>query len=149
MAANPNTNFTAGQVLTADQQNRFGRGVMNYAQSTANSGFTTITDITGMSITFTAVANRLYKATFSGTVDQNATATTQFFITDGSNSAQARYDNTATAGQSIITFSYLFTASAGSVTRKIRAFVSGGAATMLHTAGSYQYGFIIEDMGPA
>jgi hypothetical protein len=150
MAANPNTNFTAGQVLTADQQNRFPRGVMGYAIGTANSGFTTTADVTGMSITFTAVANRLYKATFSCTVDRNTGGNISFYLTDGSNAVQAQYQSgSATAILEVFTFSNLFTVSAGSVTRKIRAATSAGAATVLYTAGSYNYGFIIEDMGPA
>ena len=149
MAVNPNTNFTAGAVLTADQQNRFPRGVMGYAIGAGNSAVSgTVGDVSGMSITFTAVTDRLYKATFSCTLDQNSTATGAFFITDGANSAQARYDNLAVAGQSIVTFSNLFTVSAGSVTRKVRASISAGAATILRTAGSYNYSFIIEDMGP-
>ena len=148
MAVSPNTNFTSGQILTAQQQNNFPRGVMGYALGTGNSAFTTIADITGMSITFTAVANRLYKATFSCTLDRASNAAAEFFITDGSNNAQARYDDLAAAGKSIITFSFLFTASAGSVTRKIRAFSNAGTMTVLYTASSYQYGFIIEDMGP-
>jgi hypothetical protein len=65
MAVNPNTNFTAGQILTADQQNRFPRGVMGYAQNTTDTGsqaagFTQ----TAASVTFTAVANRYYRITY-------------------------------------------------------------------------------------
>jgi hypothetical protein len=150
MAANPNTDFTAGQILTADQQNRFPRGVMGYAIGSANSSFTTTADITGMSITFTAVASRLYKATFSCTMDRNAAGNISVFFTDGSNNVQAQYQSgSASAILEVITFSNLFTVSAGSVTRKIRASTSAGAATVLYTAGSYNYGFIIEDMGPA
>jgi hypothetical protein len=125
------------------------RGVMGYAIGSANSAFTSIADISGMSVTFTAVANRLYKANFSCTLDQNSTATSRFFVTDGSNTELARYDTLAVAGQTVITFSYLFTVAAGSVTRKIRASMSGGAATVLYTAGSYAYNFSIEDMGAA
>ena len=149
MAANPNTNFTAGQILTADQQNRFPRGVMGYAIGSANSAFTTTADITGMSITFTAVASRLYKATFSCTLDRNTAGNVSFFLTDASNVQIAQYQQGSPAGVEVITFSNLFTVSAGSVTRKIRGGTSAGAATVLFTAGSYNYGFIIEDMGPA
>jgi len=64
MAINPNTNFPASSVLTADQQNRFPRGVMAYNEIT--TPVTSITTekliITGSS--FTAVANRYYKVTF-------------------------------------------------------------------------------------
>lgn len=65
MAINPNTDFTAGAVLTASQQNRFPRGVM--AQATSATSYTltlTETITTGMSVTFNAVAGRLYKITY-------------------------------------------------------------------------------------
>ena len=64
MAINPNTNFSTGAVLTADQQNRFPRGVMAYTESTTNvTGISTeVVSITGAS--FTAVANRYYKVTY-------------------------------------------------------------------------------------
>ena len=65
MAVNPNTDFTVGQVLTAAQQNRFPRGVMAFASSATNFSITTTeTAATGMSVTFTAVANRYYKVTY-------------------------------------------------------------------------------------
>ena len=64
MAINPNTDFSSGAVLTADQQNRFPRGVMARNEVTASD--TTITaeevQITGSS--FTAVANRYYRITY-------------------------------------------------------------------------------------
>lgn len=64
MAINPNTAFTAGQILTADQQNRFPRGVMSYnTRTTSQTGVTTeVITITGSS--FTAAAGRLYKVTY-------------------------------------------------------------------------------------
>jgi hypothetical protein len=67
MAINPNTNFTAGAILTADQQNRFPRGVMGAVLNT--TGLAAVSggpvDLAGMSITFTAVANRIYRATWT------------------------------------------------------------------------------------
>jgi hypothetical protein len=64
MAISPNTNFSTGAVLTADQQNRFPRGVMAYDQATTSMAtFSSETvAITGSS--FTAVANRYYKVTY-------------------------------------------------------------------------------------
>jgi hypothetical protein len=61
---NPNTNFTAGQILTADQQNRLPRGIMAFTKAT-----TSINPISGQIVaitapTFTAVANRLYRMTY-------------------------------------------------------------------------------------
>lgn len=61
----PNNNFTAGQVLTASEMNLLPRGVM--AQATSATSYTltlTETITTGMSVTFDAVAGRLYKLTY-------------------------------------------------------------------------------------
>jgi hypothetical protein len=60
MAINPNTDFTAGAVLTAAQQNRFPRGVMAYNTATSAVAVTSeAVQITSSS--FTAVASRYYK----------------------------------------------------------------------------------------
>jgi hypothetical protein len=151
MAVNPNTNFTAGQILTADQTNRFPRGVMGYFVSTANSAIGAATaDITGASITWTAEANRLYRATFECDYSvTNAGALAGFYLT---NSANAIIDNiantTSTAsGFAQVSLTHLFTVSAGSTTRKMRCDVSAGTGTIRGTAGQ-TYSFIIEDLGP-
>ena len=59
-----NTDFTVGQILTAQQQNNFPRGLVSVTPATAASGtFTTIvTTITAPS--FTAVANRYYRISY-------------------------------------------------------------------------------------
>jgi hypothetical protein len=65
MAINPNTDFTTGAVYTADQANRFPRGIIALATSQTNYVLTTSTVIaTGMSVTFTAVAGRYYRITY-------------------------------------------------------------------------------------
>ena len=64
MAITPNTTFTAGNILTAAQMNRLPWGIMGYAQATASqSGITTETNVTGLSVTFTADSTRYYKTT--------------------------------------------------------------------------------------
>jgi hypothetical protein len=62
---NPNVDFTTGQTLLASQQNRFPRGLMAQAQSTVNYTLTAANAIaTGMSVSFTGVAGRVYKFTY-------------------------------------------------------------------------------------
>jgi hypothetical protein len=76
MAINPNTTFTAGSVLTAAQQNRFPFGIV--AQATSNTDYTLTTSYaiaTGMSVTFTAIANRYYKITYMEPQCQTANTT--------------------------------------------------------------------------
>jgi hypothetical protein len=159
MAINPNTNFTAGAILTADQQNRFPRGVMALATSTTNYTLTTSVVIaTGMTATFTAVANRNYKITyfepqvqassFPGAISEiqirvtNA-AGTQLNKSMFQSAASAVYNYTLMA-QSVSTFS------AGSVT------IVGCATTTFTTGGpslirgaTLPAFLLIEDIGPA
>jgi hypothetical protein len=155
MAANPNTDFVAGAILTAAQQNRFGRGVMGYYVSTGNSAVGAATaDITGATLTFTAVANRLYRASFNCDYSQtNAAAIIGFYLTDsaGTTTYHGIANTVSTnSGFAQVTLVHLFTASAGSVTRKIRADVSAGTATVRGAGGSAgSYSFTIEDLGPA
>jgi hypothetical protein len=61
MAINPNTDFTAGQVLTAAQQNRFPRGIMSFVERTTNTGTFFAEAVLVTLPSFTAVANRYYK----------------------------------------------------------------------------------------
>ena len=62
---NPNTQFSSGAVYTADQANRFPRGIMGYATSSSGQDLSTTTTIsTGMSVTFDAEVDRLYKVTY-------------------------------------------------------------------------------------
>ena len=61
----PNDNFTAGEILTAQECNNWPRGVMAYAVSTTNYTLTTTTTIaTGMTVTWTAVAGRYYRISY-------------------------------------------------------------------------------------
>ena len=154
MAANPNTNFTAGQILTADQANRWPRGAMGYAISSGNFSIGTgEADITGMSITFTAVANRLYKATFFGYYSQNtAGATVSFRLTDAANTSQNVISQVGetNGGNYGIGMSYLFTVAAGSTTRKMRAVTTSGTGSIFGDGGDgRRFSFTIEDIGPA
>jgi hypothetical protein len=150
MAVSPNTDFTSGQILTAAQQNNFPRGVMGYAVSTANATVTTVADVTGMSVTFTAVANRLYRATFEGFVGTSASASlSQFFFTDASNVVNdSWYQNIPANEFNTLCLQHIFTIGAGSRTLKVRAEASAGTMTFYGTS-SRQFSFIIEDLGPA
>lgn len=152
MAVSPNTNFTSGQILTAQQANNWPRGVMGYFVSTANSAIgATAADITGASITFTAEANRLYRALFTCDFSlTNAAALAGFYFTNSAGTSIQNIANTVSTngGFAQITLQYLFTTTAGSVTRKMQCDVSAGTGTIRGTAGQV-YMFSIEDMGPA
>lgn len=65
MAVTPNTTFTIGDVLTASQQNRFGRGIMaTPATSTTSDSTITTTEEVMLSYTFNAVNGRMYLLTY-------------------------------------------------------------------------------------
>ena len=152
MAVSPNTDFTTGQVLTASQQNNFPRGVMGYAKSTADSTTisTTQADVSGMSVTFTAVANRLYRATFECFYSVSSASQNQFFITDGSNNMVDQIYTNSNLNFVSITLVYIFTTTAGSKTYKVRAETSAGTMTIYGATGANRsYSFVIEDLGPA
>jgi hypothetical protein len=152
MAVSPNTDFTTGQVLTAAQQNNFPRGVMGYAKSTADSTSisTTQADVPGMSVTFTAVANRLYRATFECFYSVTSNSQNQFFITDASNNMLDQIYDNSTLTFNPIALIYIFTTTAGSKTYKVRAETSAGTMTIYGATGANRsYSFVVEDLGPA
>jgi len=149
MAINPNTDFTAGQVLTADQQNRFPRGVMAQTQrSTVYLPDTTITDL--FTLTFTAVANRIYKYTLNcPSIDASGAIVLTMSLTDNSNNVLNQCSQILQSGgpRTNLDFTTYRTESAGSVTRKIRGVTNTGNGAMF---GSTTIGFFtIEDIGPA
>jgi hypothetical protein len=150
MAVNPNTDFTTGAVYTADQANRFPRGVMAYAISTTSPTVTTTTaDVTNMTATWTAVANRLYRATFEGFVGCSSASQNQFFFSNASNVDQDTWYEDIPAGAfRTICLVYLFTTTAGSKTLKLRALTSAGTMTF-YGSGGRTTSFIVEDLGPA
>jgi hypothetical protein len=149
MAVSPNTDFTSGQILTAQQQNNFPRGVMAYViNTTTNPTVTSIADVTGMTVTWTAVANRLYRVTFEGMIGNNNASANQYYFTNAANTQldQTYQDNGAGQFQ-VINFQYLFLGSAGSTTVKLRAEASSGTLTFYGTGGRSR-SIVVEDLGP-
>lgn len=159
MATNPNTDFVSGAILTAGQQNRFGRGIMAYATSgTAQNLSTTQTIATGMTVTFTAVANRGYKITyFEPAVECALVAGTETIIT-------IKKDNAATTALSVAvlqTTSAVTKLVSALTATTIQSFTAGsvtlvGAASVGVTTGTPALArtatriasFIVEDIGP-
>ena len=146
MAISPNTNFTVGQVLTSTQANQWPRGVMAYATRSTAGLTTTLSDM-GLSVTFTAEANRYYKYTFYAYASNASSAgTCETYITDSANAIKG-YLNLYVPGGGNYTFQnlvYVSTETAGSVTRKVRAKCQAGTGSL------YDPMFLlVEDIGPA
>jgi hypothetical protein len=152
MAVSPNTNFTSGQIYTAQQANNFPRGLMGYVvRTTGNVGLTTtLTDVTGASVAFTAVANRGYKVSFSALVGKTGSnGQVDVTLADGSNNAlQNLFIDVANGEFAIFSLDYLVTTlTAGAQTLKIRAKLSTAGGTLYASGGNY-YSFTVEDLGP-
>jgi hypothetical protein len=103
--------FTTGEVLTAVTQNNMPFGVVDYKSgTTAQTAINTATDITGLSITWTAVADRVYMAQFNlNPYGSAGDSSNQLIVLDGTEVWQNRRNFTtlnvidSTPGQ------YLFT----------------------------------------
>ena len=149
MAISPNTNFSAGQILTATQANQWPRGIM--ALATRNTNFapdTTISDFA--SVTFTAEANRYYKySLFIPGADSSAALLIIILLTNAANADVNSFTQSLRGPGLLDTFTCVTvrTETAGSITRKIRMETTTGNASMC-SAGSIGY-FLVEDIGPA
>jgi hypothetical protein len=146
-----NSNFTAGQILTAAQQNNFPRGVAGSVLRTAGSftATTSLADITGMTTTFTAVSGRLYKVSYSAQCRKFTSGFLEFLITDGSNNILYDFFEDQTDQLYLaVSWTGVLSGLSGSTTIKVRAVTSTGTATVFASAGSPS-SLIVEDIGLA
>ena len=145
----PNDDFTAGQVLTAQECNQFPRGIMGVSLRNTNFAPTSTASDFG-SITFTAVANRYYKySLFVPGADADAARLLTVNLVDASNVSVNTYTQTLRGAGvfDLVAFTTVRTETAGSLTRKIRMSTSAGNASMC-SATSIGV-FVVEDLGPA
>ena len=158
MAINPNTDFTAGQVLTAAQQNRFPRGIMAIGTSQTTYTLTTAETIaTGMTATFTAVANRYYKVTYfepqAQTSNAAANTTISLRLTNASGTVlnQSIFTNESAANDTstlICVKTQTFTAGSITVVGCAKTSSTAGAPVLLRDSVR-EAQIIVEDLGPA
>jgi hypothetical protein len=148
---NPNTTFTAGAILTADQQNRLPWGVVGYAQKAADQSITTQADIASLTATFTAVAGRVYKFTATLNMFTNSTSDMTVYLNNNSVNVKESLGTIATNTVQTRTFVWYQTGiTAGSKTYKLRAAATNstvvyGSSIRAEIASQ----FIVEDIGPA
>jgi hypothetical protein len=151
MAAN--TTFTTGAVLTAAQMNNLPWGVMGTVYRTSGdfTANTSFADITGMSITFTAVAGRLYRASWGASArKETAAGYTQISLTNSSNTLYG-YSIGYTVTTNFVNLSgvvIISGLSAGSNTFKLRGISENNTSTIFGNSNA-PLTFIIEDMGAA
>ena len=82
MATN-NTTFVSGSILTATQVNNLAWGHIATATKTTDQTFTALTDMAGLSITFTPVVNRIYEMSFTGNLQSSGGTDCAVYLTDG------------------------------------------------------------------
>ncbi|CAB5222128.1 hypothetical protein UFOVP363_11 [uncultured Caudovirales phage] len=158
MPANPNTNFTTGATLSSNQMNRLPRGVMNSAVSSTNYTLTTTETIaTGMSLSFTAEANRLYRISYYEPQAQTATVLSNTQLTIRRNNATGTViqntvfaNETAAMDQGGMYLTVLTTFAAGSVTivGTAKVSVTTGAPALIRDSTRFA-NLIVEDLGPS
>lgn len=125
-------------------------GVVDTSAST--TGVTAVTDITGLTITFTAAANRRIKITANVLLASSVAGDIiRATITDGSNTVLQIGQVAASVASQAETVQMIrvLSPSAGSVTYKCRLERLSGTGTMSHTHGATFPGqLLIEDIGP-
>ena len=142
---NPNTNFSAGAVYTADQANRFPRGVM--AVTTSTSNVLAFGLLSGLSTNFTAVANRLYKISLH-IVTSSATPTSRLLITFTGNATRPIDYTVAVNNFENIEGFGVQTYAAGLQTINVTWSLISGAIAPAAGAGN-PHKLVIEDLGPS
>jgi hypothetical protein len=152
MAINPNTDFSAGAVLTSAQQNRFPRGVMAFTTVTVTGSCTfESVQITGAS--FTAVANRYYKITYYEPSMYHASGSTQTVtgrirLTNISGAVQQTTSSWTFTTADDMSCVAITTLPAG--TTNFVATLQSASGTVVANRSATQYAFLlVEDIGPA
>jgi hypothetical protein len=159
MAVSPNVDFVSGAILTASQQNKFGRGIVGIAQMSANYTLTT-SAVALTTVTWTAVANRYYRVTYFEPEAQTSTvsaSTTTVQIRAGATAAGAELSSgvittsAAVKVQGAITVSYItdtYTAGSQTVNAAARASSTTGTPLLVRSATSRAF-LLVEDLGPS
>jgi len=152
----------AGEVLTAafwntnvrDNMNSVANGLLNFAvTNTQTSLSTTLADITGLSVTWTAEAshNYLVLGCVSGLIKQTNAGTFTLTITDSSNVVKNTFFQEFAVNETFArswVFEWIRNAPAGTVTRKMRQVTSaaGGVFNRADVSDNVSY-IAVLDLG--
>jgi hypothetical protein len=109
-------------------------------------------DVTSLSVTWTAVANRYYRTTVIIPVYSQITTSgiVNLLITDGTPTTKQSINLDASAGTDVNVQGFVIESNiaTGSATRKARILTTGGSGTVTGNASSIPT-IIVEDLGPA
>lgn len=136
-----------GDGLTSTRLNAFPGGVVSHDAGVSQSSITTVVDMTGLSVTFTAETGRLYRTTlFIPRLDQiTTTAVVTGIIANGSSTLVNSAVVTIASGQfGSLTVVHYESAISGSTTRKGRLQTSAGSVNVVGTPY-----LTVEDLGVA
>lgn len=116
----------------------------------AQTGISAMTDLTGLSVSFTSTANRLYRVSFQLRLAQIGSAgLVTAIIADGSNAQHAAWQGSIAAGDRLSAhLAYLVAPGAGAQTYKVRLSTSAGTVDSLAVSASPAM-LLVEDIGPA
>jgi hypothetical protein len=141
-------NWVDTNVALSSRMNAFPGGVVAWDTGSAQSGVgSTTTDITGLTVTFTAEVSRLYRTTLViARLDQITTAgTVNATIATGANVALAVFSTSIAAGQfGNIAAVHFESGISGSTTRKGRLATTAGTVSTV-----YAPYLVVEDLGLA
>jgi hypothetical protein len=148
---NPNTAFTAGQILTAAEMNRVPRGVIAITNSSSNTLASNI--LTGLNTTFTAEANRAYRVTVY-IFTLGSAANDRLIVTLRSNAVNLNriIDYVVPASVSMFTTiqtSFVFTPSAGAQALTLFWDKQTGNVVPNASSATITHQLVVEDIGPA
>ena len=139
-------------VVAASSGGTSGYGYVKLTSSAQTGIGSSATDITNATVTFTAVANRLYRVTAQADLIGSTATTAQFqVLVDGTASATAVSQVTGSSGayqDRMPTITYATTLTSGSHTIKLAASISSGSLTISHATATPTI-LIVEDAGPA
>ena len=152
MAISPNTDFFSGAVLTAAQQNRFPRGIMQYNTASSSDSSITAEEIQITLASFTAVANRFYRISYyePGFGSSVAAAMTmRIRLTNISGAVQQTgivYNTGAQQQNGFIQNIVTFTAGSVVLVATLQNSAGTGSA---NRSGTAQAILLVEDIGPS
>ena len=155
MAINPNVDFVAGAIYTADQANRYPRGIMQRVTSASTTTSSSTEAVTLTLPAFTAVANRMYKVTYFEPYIENLNANMQMDVRirktnlAGAIIARGVASLTTVNNETQLQAIYTGTFTAGSTV--LVATVQNSAVANAYFYGSSEYlrALWVEDLGPA
>jgi hypothetical protein len=145
--AHPSDHNTIAAALAAMPWGRVASAVNSGAAQTGIAA--TPTDLTGLSLTFTRIAGRVYHAMLSLTLQAvGVQATANVTVADGANAVQHNPAVAIPANLYMqLTSLYVIPAGTGPLTLKLRGSIAGGTLSVLNGAANAS-SFVVYDVGP-